>query len=300
MTYYSLSLKKKSSVIEGEFRDSDLLGHLLDGMVKNLCPNCKLQYENIEEFLEKSFFKFGNNKGYYIKLLEKYKSNKQKKVITIKKINKIQNPQKYKGFVKDSLSSKVFQESPEDKHQIIIRFEKQRIREKRYPDKLFVGKYEQGESNDIIDCSHLDKSNQRKIEHSFKEYIPNDYESKRASIWIESLSREEKLNLNRLNTNIKDILKILFDLNQNKSLADFLIITAYHLKNIEQVDCFSLKLINSRLFNIKNLIADHFLLNGLLDRGLIQTVLKTDSDITTYKITELGEQYCRNNFKLTD
>ena len=66
-------------------------------------------------------------------------------------------------------------------------------------------------------------------------------------------------------------------------------ICSYYIKNIADIESFTMKSINAKLFRATGRIAGMSILNELLQKEFLKVV--NDSDIKQYCITEKGEQY---------
>lgn len=79
-------------------------------------------------------------------------------------------------------------------------------------------------------------------------------------------------------------------------LLDYLIISAYYLKNIEKFDKFALKQINGKILPFSKKPIDHSIIQNAVTKNLIEVVPdKTGmAEVTEYTITSEGEQYLIN------
>ena len=78
-----------------------------------------------------------------------------------------------------------------------------------------------------------------------------------------------------------------------ESQMDYLIITALYLQNIEQLERFSIKQINSKIVPLTGNAIDHAMIQESIEQNYIKIIpdLTQTSELTEYALTDEGETY---------
>lgn len=92
------------------------------------------------------------------------------------------------------------------------------------------------------------------------------------------------------------IIEELINLKNPESMLDYLLITAYYLKEHKQLDRYSLKQINSKIINFTKKPIDHAVIQKAVAKNYIEIVPDfTDvAGVTEYRLTDEGENYLLN------
>jgi len=108
--------------------------------------------------------------------------------------------------------------------------------------------------------------------------------------------KSTELNVKEKETVTDKSFKDILESKSPKDILDNLIITAYYLSEFESLDRFSLKQINSKVFNITKKPVDHSVIQKAVSKGYLKILPDYTgmADVTEYAITSKGEKYYLN------
>ena len=125
--------------------------------------------------------------------------------------------------------------------------------------------------------------------YNIPEYeLEKEVKAKENIINLEEKIINEKPQEPKVDSNSHDFKDFIKNFDSEKTIDDFLI-CSYYIKNIADIESFTMKSINAKLFRATGRIAGMSILNELLQKEFLKVV--NDSDIKQYCITEKGEQY---------
>ncbi len=136
------------------------------------------------------------------------------------------------------------------------------------------------------------------------EYKPSENEIKQALKWLDNLPEDEKLKILDLQDehannaveemNFNDFANITAPYKQE----DWLIVTAYYLKKYKGLNNFTLKDVNSMIFNFNKKTTDHSVIKNCLNSQLIELLPRENSCVNKYRLTLKGEEYYMKYFNV--
>ena len=165
-------------------------------------------------------------------------------------------------------------------------------------------------SEKVEEISEVNTDNEQIIEDDLSEIIAEEASGNFTQILQEKVSAinideepandvpdpsEIKENISKITKSVKEI-NVLKDFIEDKNpveLLDYLVLAAYYLHNVEMLDRYSLKQINSKIFPFSKRAIDHSVLQEAVSKNYIEVIPDYTgmSDVTEYKITADGEKY---------
>lgn len=102
-------------------------------------------------------------------------------------------------------------------------------------------------------------------------------------------------NIDNSLTNFEPDFRVFLTKYRTKTVTDEFLACAFYIKNVLRLDNFTMKFINSRLFQATGRIADMTTVQQLVSRGFLK--LYVLNDLKSYSITSDGEKYFATQFK---
>lgn len=139
---------------------------------------------------------------------------------------------------------------------------------------------------------------------SQNEYKPSENEIKQALKWLDNLPEEEKLKVldlqdEQANNSIEEMnFNDFAGITAPYKQEDWLIVTAYYLRKYKGLNNFTLKDINSMVFNYNKKTIDHSIIKNCLSTNLIELLIQADSSTNKYRLTLKGEEYYLKYFNI--
>lgn len=173
---------------------------------------------------------------------------------------------------------------------------------KKQPSKIEPQVIQKKVSQPTIVSTNL-KSN--KLMTNFKnEYKPSENEINQALKWLDNLPEAEKLKILDLQDEHTDntVEEMNFDDFANITAPykqeDWLIVTAYYLRKYKGINNFTLKDLNSMIFNFNKKTIDHSVIKNCLNTNLIELLAQESNNSNKYRLTLKGEEYYMKYFNI--